>query len=181
MSCRCCSHSLQPHRIQLSSFHISWDETYRECLKETWQSRCIDVCNKSLASSHKTSHGVLHYSMATLSVICENLPDVTLKISHRCTGWNTLSASTKGLLHMQKSIANELHHGTLLVSRFASNSEQCTNSCCCLQRARQFELHLGDFISSNTYRLPLLNCSLNISTLQSFTISQHNPQWHMRH
>ena len=137
MSCRCCTHSLQPHRIQLSVYHMSWDNICRACLKETWQSRCVDVCNKGVASSHRTSHGVLHYSMATLSVISENLYDGTLEINRRCTGWNILSASAKGLLHMQTKCYYRLHYGTLLVSRFALNWEQCTHSCCRLRRAKQ--------------------------------------------
>lgn len=77
----------------LTACHMSCDETCRECPKETWQSRCIDVCNKGLASLHKTSHGVLHYSMTTLSVFTESLYDGTLEISDRCTGWYILSAS----------------------------------------------------------------------------------------
>ncbi len=56
---------------------------------------------------HKTLYGVLHYSMANLSVSKENLYDGTLEINHRCTGRYPLSASAKGLLHMQKSIFND--------------------------------------------------------------------------
>lgn len=92
------THGIQP------KCHMSWDNICRECLRVTWQLRCVDVYNKIVASSHTTSHGVLHHSMATLSVISENRYDGTLEVNRRCTGWNIFC---KGPVANAKSVTTD--------------------------------------------------------------------------
>lgn len=88
-SCRCCTHSTQSHSIQLSVCHMSWDNICWECLKETQQPGCMNICNKGLVSSCRTpawplSQPKVRNPKDLISLWCH-----LREIHQRYTGWNT--------------------------------------------------------------------------------------------